>query len=427
MNSISYYNTQLKELLKKALKKGALDIFVSSMLNKVLMLVANILLVRLMEKSDFGVYSFVYNIITIVMIVSTLGLDTAMMQFCCEKREETEKRQLERFTIIAGVSANFIFSILTACYALIFPLSIPEAKWALVSFAFILPLTCILNYQKYILRIRLDNRKFSLLTNISSIAYLVASVALIPLWNLGGAISGRYLGFLIPIIVGAYYIKGSYKEISKSTFPSKVLIRQFVKFGLTIALTNGISELLYYLDVYVVGIFTTDTIAIANYKSATLIPRALAMLPTMLMIFVYPYFAYNKDNHPWVRSNTLKIQAISLPVCVLIALPMYVFAPQLIQLLYGADYLDSTIPFQILVVSFVFSAVFRVIAGNILAMLGRVNANLVMGTIECVLNVVLDFVLIKYYGCVGAAFATLIVTVISALMTNGYLYYVLKK
>lgn len=162
MNSISYYNTQLKELLKKALKKGALDIFVSSMLNKVLMLVANILLVRLMEKSDFGVYSFVYNIITIVMIVSTLGLDTAMMQFCCEKREETEKRQLERFTIIAGVSANFIFSILTACYALIFPLSIPEAKWALVSFAFILPLTCILNYQKYILRIRLDNRKFSL-------------------------------------------------------------------------------------------------------------------------------------------------------------------------------------------------------------------------------------------------------------------------
>ena len=96
-------------------------------------------------------------------------------------------------------------------------------------------------------------------------------------------------------------------------------------------------------------------------------------------------------------------------------------------MLYGADYLDSTFPFQILVLSFVFSAVFRVIAGNILAMLGRVNANLVMGTIECVLNVVLDFVLIKYYGCVGAAFATLIVTVVSALMTNWYLYYVLKK
>ena len=382
MNKISYHSKQLKELLQKALKKGALDIFVSSMLNKVLMLVANILLVRLMDKSDFGVYSFVYNIITIVMIVSTLGLDTAMMQFCCEKREELEKRQLEKFTIVTGVSANFIFSVLTAAYALIFPLSIPEAKWALVSFAFILPLTCILNYQKYILRIRLDNRRFSILTNISSVAYLVASVALIPLWNLGGAISGRYLGFLIPVLVGAYYIKGAYKEIRKSNFPSKVLVKQFVKFGLTIALTNGISELLYYLDVYVVGIVTTDTIAIANYKSATLIPRAMAVLPSMLMIFIYPYFAYNKDNHPWIRSNTLKIQAILLPVCVLIALPLYVFAPQLIQLLYGADYLDSTYPFQILVISFVFSAVFRVIAGNILAMLGRVNANLMMGTIE---------------------------------------------
>ena len=74
MNKLSYYFNQLRDLLQKAFKKGAFDIIASSMLNKVLMLVANILLVRLMEKSDFGVYSFVYNIITIVMIVLLLLL-----------------------------------------------------------------------------------------------------------------------------------------------------------------------------------------------------------------------------------------------------------------------------------------------------------------------------------------------------------------
>lgn len=424
---IKNYLDNLVELTHKGFQKGAFAIFVSSMLNKVLMLATNIILARLMQKSDFGIYSFVYNIITIVMIVSTLGLDIAMMQFCCEKRDDEEKRQLERFTIIAGVIANFSFSLITVAYAFIFPLAIPEAKWVIVSFAFILPITCMLNYQKYILRIQLDNKRFALLTNISSISYFVASIALIPVWNLQGAIIGRYLGFIIPVLFGAYFIKDSFSKIVQSTLPSLTQIKQFTKYGITIAVTNGISELLYYLDVYVVGIVTSDTIAIANYQSASLIPKSLGILPSMLMVFIYPYFAYNKDNHPWVRNNTIKIQTILLPVSLIIAVPLYLCAVPFIKILYGIEYLDSVAPFQVLVISFVFSATFRVIAGNILAMLGRVNANLVLGTIECCLNIVLDYFLIKYYGALGAAFATLLVTIFSSATTNIYLYMLLRK
>jgi O-antigen/teichoic acid export membrane protein len=96
--------------------------------------------------------------------------------------------------------------------------------------------------------------------------------------------------------------------------------------------------------------------------------------------------------------------------------------------LYGAEYIAAVLPFRILVVSAVFSSVFRIIAGNILAMLGKVKANFYMGCAECAINVVLDYVLIKAYGGVGAAIATLAVTVISSLMCNIYLYtYLIKR
>ena len=60
-------------------------------------------------------------------------------------------------------------------------------------------------------------------------------------------------------------------------------------------------------------------------------------------------------------------------------------------------------------------------------MIGKVKANFVVGCIECVINVILDYILIKHFNTVGAAVATLSVTVISSILTNGFLFIYLKK
>lgn len=417
---------KVNKLLKKAVNKGLLDIITSSILNKVLVLISTVSVIRLMSPNDFGIFSYAYNIITMINIVSSLGCDVAMLQFCCEDRPRYERLGILKFSIIFSTFVNFIFSIAIFAYACFGELSLPEGRFALMSFAFILPFTCILNCQKYWLRINKDNKEFGILMNISSFTYLIFSVVLILFFGLAGSIIGRYIGFILPSIFGFYYIKKYIQEVVEVNFPTKEVLYELVKYGFTIALTNGISEMLYYLDVYVVGLITSNSLSIAYYKGATVIPRALSSLPAIIMVFVYPYFAFNKDRYIWVKNHVKLMQLCMFPSSILIAIIFIVFAPWIITILYGEDYLEALLPFRILVFSFVFAATFRTISGNILAMLGRVKENLYMGIIECTLNIVLDYYLILNYGSIGAAIATLLITIISSIMCTGYLYWYLN-
>lgn len=419
--------TNLINTIKKAIKQGAFDIIVSGLINKALMFVTNVLIIRLMDKYEYGVFSYVYNIICILMIFSSLGLDVTLMQFCCEERDKDEKLQIAKFLFFAGLICNLLFSITTFSCSFFINFEFSEAAFILRLFSFILPFVYVLNYQKNILRIERRNKTYSLLTNISSIAYLILSVVLIKSFGIIGAIFGRYAAFIFPIIIGTFFIVSSLKEIFKSGSIKKNLIFALLKYGLTIALTNGVSELLYYLDIYVIGQITTDAEAIANYKSATLIPRAITSLPAILMIFLYPYFAKNKNNKTWIFNNTMKLEAFMLFGSSILAIVLMFIAPWLIKLLYGIEYLDSVPHFRILTVSFVFSVSFRAISGNILAMIGKVKVNFVLGCIECVINIALDFLLVYLYGSIGAALATLFITIISSAMSNIYLIFYLKR
>ena len=427
MPIIKKYISSIKSLAHKAFKRGAIDIFVSSFLNKFIMLLSNVLIIRFMNSTDYGIFTYAYNIVTIVAIVSTLGIDTAMMQFCCEDRPLLERLSIAKFSFNVGIASNLAFSVFTVIGALIIPLSIPEGKPVLISMAFLLPIMSVLNYQKYWLRIAKENRKFGILTNVSSFTYLIGSLALIFILGLYGAVIGRYLGFIIPIVLGLFFTKKNAARIFTAPRIERKISKEVFKYGITIALTNGISELLYYLDVYVVGLVTTDPVSIAYYKSATVIPRVLTSIPAIIMLFVYPYFAYNKNKYKWVKKNVFLMQVVLAPICIAVAIIFIVFAPLIMTKLYGEEYIAAVLPFRILMVSAVFSSVFRIIAGNVLAMLGRVKENFYMGCIECVLNVVFDYILIKYYGGVGAAVATLLITVISSIMCNVYLYYYLRK
>ena len=73
-------------------------------------------------------------------------------------------------------------------------------------------------------------------------------------------------------------------------------------------------------------------------------------------------------------------------------------------------------------VSYFFSGSFRVLFGNILFIIHKVKVNLIIGIIDALANIVLDIVLIRKWGSVGAAYATLIITILSSLLSGIYLF-----
>lgn len=57
----------------------------------------------------------------------------------------------------------------------------------------------------------------------------------------------------------------------------------------------------------------------------------------------------------------------------------------------------------------------------------KLKFNLLVACISGIVNVIADVVLIYFYGSIGAAVATVVVTLVSSILSTTYLIYTLKK
>ena len=102
---------------------------------------------------------------------------------------------------------------------------------------------------------------------------------------------------------------------------------------------------------------------------------------------------------------------------------MYILAPWIVQLLWGEAYLDAVPCMRILTLSFVVLC-FRITSTNILLSLKRAGYTMAVSIITGTVNIGLDVLLTMKYGSIGAAWATLIVTVLAAALSFPYVLYI---
>jgi len=179
--------------------------------------------------------------------------------------------------------------------------------------------------------------------------------------------------------------------------------------------------MLYLLDTFLIGIIIQSEIVVASYKTATLIPFALNFIPISVMTFAYPYFAKYKNNKTLVKEYYLKMQRYLFLLNLLISISLIAFAPFIIKVVFGPEYLDALVPFRILSLGYLVAATFRIPSGNVIASLGKIKINFYNSIISGGANIVLDIILIKFYGSIGAALATVLIFIISSIISSIYL------
>ena len=191
---------RLKSAIQKLYNIGFAHVFTTSVVNKLMALVTNMVIVRLMSKSDYGLYSYAYNIVTIILILSDVGTRYARFQYCCETNDDGERISITRFLTRIGTVSNVIFSVGTFLYATFLPLSMPAAKIALQSLSFVYLFQYYYDNVCYSFRIEKDNKRYAFLTNFNSVGYLVFVCLGVYLAGFWGLAIGRYISFAIPSI-----------------------------------------------------------------------------------------------------------------------------------------------------------------------------------------------------------------------------------
>lgn len=418
----------IKALAAKLYKIGFAHIFTTSVINKLLSLVTNMVIVRVMSKSDYGFYSYAYNIVTIVLIVSDLGTRMARFQYCCETNDPAERKAITRFLMRIGTISNVLFSAGTFIYATFLPLSIPGGKFALQMLSGVYLFQYFYDQTCYGFRIEKDNKRYALLTNINSIGYGLMVCIGAWLFGIAGTAVGKYLSYLMPIAIGFCWMKKHDSAAAGDAFilPSDKK-KEMVKYGLLIVLTNSVSSVLSYFDTYLVGKIITDEIVLADYKVATVIPHALNFIPICCMTMIYPYFVEQKGDKKWIIKNTHKIQLLLGVISIAISVGGFLLAPYIIRFVFGEQYITAVPVFRVLMLTFFISCTFRIPIGNVLTMMHLVKVNFWLSVAECGVNIVADVILIKKLGSIGAAYATFFITVLSSVLSGIYFHLFLSR
>ena len=209
------------------------------------------------------------------------------------------------------------------------------------------------------------------------------------------------------IYVLAYLYTRSGRHLKREDVP----LGNALKFGLSVWVTSGFTFLLAeQSDVLLIGLIVQEASAVAYYKVGTALVWKLIGVITVgtqvvlaTLSTLYKRNGYAGLSHGWrtfVKLSTLSV----VPVYLLLGW----YAPQIIELLYGPESLPSALILRLFVVLTVIP--FGLLGGglNLIALyaLGRERQGILIRVTSGLANLILDVILIRAYGAVGAVIAT---------------------
>ncbi len=418
--------TYTNKVINKLGETGFFHIMGSNVINKVLAFLNSVVILRLVTKSEYGIYTSALNIYSICMILSGMGIVGGILQVGSEYAKNKEKNyKIFRYGINFGIKINILLAIVIIIVAIVMPLPIEESRSLLLLMSLLPILQIIVDTKKTYYRTKLDNHMFSYLNVMNAFLIFVFSLVGAYFYQTKGFVIGQYVALIITIllIIRKSEVKPSIKSVSLEKEDKTSLF----KISFISMLNNGLSNILYLADIFIIGLLISQSDILAEYKVAITLPTALVFIPLSVCTYIYSYFSMNKNNKVWLKKHFKTTIFAMASLNFTITLFLVVFAPIIIKIMFGTQYLSAVTLFRLSSVSYFFIGTFRVISGNLLITQRKLIFNLIVSIIAGLLNIILNLILVKYLGAIGALYTTLGIAIFTGLVSTSYYWVVINK
>lgn len=426
----------LNQKVSKLIKTGFFHIFGSSVINKIISFLSSVILVRVLTKSEYGYFTYSWNIYCILILLNGMSLDSGVLQLCSERSEDKAYcSAIANYGAKKGIIVNILLCLLILLIALFSPLKFENSKNLLILLCLLPLIQFLFNMISAYLRANKRNQDFAKITTLNTVILFLCSVLLSFLFREKGLVLSYYIAYGFTVFFAYKFLSIHLFQVEKDSnkFDRDPIIltkkekKNLFSISFVTMCNNGLSQLMYLIDVFVLGIVASNELTLASYKVATTIPSALTFIPLSLITYLYPYFAEKRNDGRWCIEKYKKILLGFGGFNLLLSSLLLIFAPTIISVFFGSQYADSVLIFRILSINYFISGTFRILSGNLLVTQRKIKFNFFVALVSGVVNVLADFFFIQWWGSVGAAIATVLVVLVSSIMSTGYLIHTFKK
>jgi len=379
------------------------QIMVATLLGRGINFLVNLCVIRLLTEADYGNLSYAFTIIAFILPFLGGGILPGLVRFGAALNGQLEKKYFLRFTLFWGMIVSFGLLILTWLFIPLLTQKLPGSSLYLSIFAFqLVGLLWFKSITSYCMIVR-RNDWFAKLEITLSILFLI--------FNITGAYLFGGKGYVIslvglPFFVAAYCWWRLNLSDKKPGLTFNFDIKALFNFGFFTSRGTVLAQMLYAVDILLIGNMLANPEAVAQYRVASMIPLNLIILGLAVMTTFLVPISRNADLNPRFLIDFYKSYLkIFIPICIGILVVFY-FGGGLIIQLFGEKYQGQESLMMIFTVGVVGGLLLRVPMGNILPTIGYPRMNAFLAFIILLLNLGGSWWMLPRYGLTGAAVVT---------------------
>lgn len=357
----------------------------------------NVLVARTLGPEIYGKFSYVIGIISLIAILAEFRIQPVLVKELSSGGEKASH-------ISAALILNTMFSIMGVFLVFLWCYFEDDR---LVSFALTLcALGYIFNIPRFFRAVFISEEKNSLIAISESISSILVVILM---WIAIGYVDWEYLPFLRTLdllvvsicFLSIYFLKN--KEEALFVFPDKQIIKKLFTLSYPLVL-SGVAMLLFQrMDIIMIQNIIGSTQA-GYYAAASNYMLLFGLVPMVLAESLGPKLIRQYKNKPIMMERyVVGIMYIGIFLSIVL-LFSGIF---LIPVMYGESF-EMSIPAHLVLSICPFFIAAGAVAGQMIVADGRQSKAFWKSIIACLINFVLNLVLIPQYGISGAAVATAI-------------------
>ena len=373
------------------------------MFSRLLSLLASWIALQFIDNTALGIVLFSYNIILFLLPISGLGLSQSLIRFSALSKDAEDRNSIFLYVLKYGLLSSIGMILLVIISSLFIPIDFKDGHFYMIFLSFLIIPNFLLEIIKGQLRLNHDNKNFAYSDFLYSIIF-VLSITVLTYYL-------KEIGYIIallitPLLTSLFFIKKLKVNVKKiKRIPE--LNFAFWKYGFFASLSNVITQLLFVIDILLIGYLIKDPEMITNYRYISLIPFSLLFLPRVFINTDFVTFTEKIYDKNYILEYIKSYMLLFLIISVSLIIGSYFFGSLVLRLLDDSFAIYGSI-FFILMVGISGILIFRGLFGNLLSSIGKANINYYIASGALLFNIISNYYLIPLYGIKGAAITSAI-------------------
>lgn len=343
--------------------------------------VNSILLARVLGRENLGQFTYITNVSTVVSMVIGLGIGESYSYFKKKYGEEIRNKYINIIYVISVFYLPILFiTYNTVLFIIVFIALIQQLNTQII----------------YIALIDNANKKnmLQIVTNLLYI-FLLGIASLLP-------------GISLKLILCIYIAKTVFNTIilmtSMNILPTRTKvsfedIKQVITFGIFPMINSLLSLINYKIDIVILTLFL-DFNSVGLYSIGITLGNMLWIIPD-----AFKDILFKRTSKTDCIDDILFSIKLNVLFCSLIILGFSIFGRFFLKIVYGAEYVAS---YPIVILLFIggIPMIYYKLINTLYISLGKQKFTFFILLSSALANIILNFILIPYYGIFGAAFSS---------------------